>query len=184
MKRSLIVLSILFTMILLNGCISIPTGDGESIGLSKDGVTIKTKDGEETTITGDVDDGSISIQGTDADGNKTSFNSTTSEEIPDDFPDSIPIPKEAVIKMGQASEMGGSHQLTVIYEVENDDIAKYDDLYREYANEGGYEIIVDSDYGDVIQLSAQRDNELLTIMIEATDTGVEVALSLMISAKE
>lgn len=171
-------------MILLNGCISIPTGDGESIGLSKDGVTIKTKDGEETTITGDEEEGSISIQATDADGNKTSFNSTTSEEIPADFPDSIPIPKEAVIKVGQASEMDGSHHFTVVYELENGDIAEYDDLYQEYAKENGYEIIADSDYGDVIQLSAQRDNELLTIMIETTDTGVEVAVSIMVTSEE
>lgn len=177
MKKNTFILPFMFTMILLAGCISIPTGDGDSIKLTKDGVSIKSKDGEEMTVKGNEDGGSISIEGIDGEGDEINFKSTSSEEIPDDFPDSIPIPEDAVITLGQETQMDGMHAFTVFYEVQDDDVEKYGDMYREYVTNSGYEIGLDHFSDDSIQFSSNKDDGMFNFIIEKKDTIITVQLT-------
>lgn len=188
MKRFILMLTVFFTIFVLSGCISIPIGDGDSLKLSKDGMTIKSKDGEETSFSADEQDGSFSVQGTDADGKETDIQIETSGEIPEDFPTDIPIPKEAEITTTNDSTIDGSRMMHVSYVVESGeaDVTKYGDLYRDYIEKMDYEKQVDSDYnGESIQLGAMIDDRTsLQVMVNKDDTDVIVILSYTILAEE
>src|SRR5699024_6833482 len=100
----------------LAGCISIPIGDGNSLKLSKEGVTVKSKDGDETTFGLDEDEdgnvtikgegsdgqelnigvdqesGSINMSGVDEEGEEREFSMEPIDDIPEQLPSDIPIP--------------------------------------------------------------------------------------------
>lgn len=176
---------LLGTMVLLTGCISIPVGGGDSIKLSSDGISIKSKDGSESKMSIDEEEGSFSMEGTDADGEESSFSMDSGQEIPEDFPKEIPIPKGATITSGTNTKIDGTHMVTVSYSIEDDDISKFGDLYHDYAEKAGYEIDYESSYGDGLQMNASKEEtKSFSLMVAKGEDAIDVSLTYTIITEE
>ncbi|WP_217587180.1 hypothetical protein [Lentibacillus saliphilus] len=90
-------------MLLLSGCFNIPIGDGNKLKLSKDGVTVTDKEGQEHSVTVDEDNEQVKVKGFGQDGEEASVTIGNNTEIPDAFPSDIPLPDDA--EVFQASEI-------------------------------------------------------------------------------
>lgn len=91
-KLKLVILP-LSLLIFLSGCFAIPIGDGKKVKLSKDGVTMINEDGEEASISLDTEGGSIHFTGM----GDEEFKLGANLDLPEDFPDNVPIPEDANI---------------------------------------------------------------------------------------
>ena len=131
--------------LLLAGCISIPTGDGGKIKLSKDGMEIENQDGEKSTVNVDNDDGGFSLT-TEGDGNGTevTVNMGTHAKVPDDFPQDIILPSEEFLVMSGFSpkDQDDEHSInsiTLNYQVKGD-FTENKETYDAYLVDNGYEV--------------------------------------------
>ncbi len=116
-KIAILALGLLLVTAISIGCgkLSIPTGDGGSISISKDGeLTVKGKDGE----------GSVSISG--------------DQKLPKGFPSDIPIPKGATIEGSLQAKSNGKNSYTVTLTAKQD-IEELTELYEKYMDKEGYE---------------------------------------------
>ena len=132
MKKLMGLLTITF---LLTGCISIPTGDGGKIKLSKDGVEIKDKDGEKSSISVDAEEGGYSMEFEDG----TSTSAGSHATIPDAFPKDILLPKDGQLLQSGESEYEGRPAYMLTYQVQGD-MTKDAELYHAYLTDNNYEI--------------------------------------------
>lgn len=165
MRKVLLSYFLCLMIIIVSGCISIPTEDGGTVKISKDGLKINTADGEEVLVSLDKDNDSLTIKGTDADGEEGVLNIDMNEggmswtgidgeglefemnagftnEIPDGFPKDIPIPEDAIIFMALTSETIEGTAYTVQYFAEGK-VIDYYDLYRKYVDGLNYDEIDD-----------------------------------------
>lgn len=122
-------------LILLTGCISIPTGDGEKIKVSKDGIEVEGKDGEKANIEVDTEDGGYTFK-TD-DGSLSQIGSHA--EIPEKFPDFILTPPKENIMMAVDSAEGEKVSIMLGFEM-NDDMEAATKKYEQYLIDNGYEV--------------------------------------------
>ncbi len=135
----------LAVMLLLTGCISIPTGDGGKIKLGKGGVEIEGEDGEKSTIDIDSDDGGVSVTtGQDGDGTAVTINMGSHAEIPDEFPQDISLPAKEFLVMTSISPKDrddeyGRNSITLSYQIEGEFIGSLE-MYDKYLVDNGYEV--------------------------------------------
>lgn len=119
---------------LLAGCISIPTGDGEKIKLSKDGLEFEDKEGEKSTISVNSDEGGYSLE-TDGITSNVGANAT----IPNDFPKEILLPKDGQLLISNETDYEGRPAYVLSYKVQGD-MTKDAEDYHDYLTDNGYEI--------------------------------------------
>lgn len=100
MKYSIL---LLFSSILLVGCINIPLGDGNKLKVSKDGITITDNEGDEHTISVDEDKGEVNIDGFGADEDGVNYKHGDNLDPPENFPSDIPLTDDANIMQTNSS---------------------------------------------------------------------------------
>ncbi|WP_438311749.1 hypothetical protein [Sporosarcina sp. FA9] len=79
--------------LLLSGCITIPSGDGGKIKISKQGIEFEDKDGEKANLEMDTDEGGFTVNS--EDGSKVKVGSHA--ELPENFPSDILTPSEGTL---------------------------------------------------------------------------------------
>lgn len=169
MRYVLVALMVGFMLIVATACISIPTGDGGSIKLSKDGATLKTADGEEHSVKVDVNDQSLTYSGVDQDGKSIETSVGLSDELPSVFPANTPIPDGAVLTVVEG-DYDGRKQYIVRYETQGS-VAETYYKYRTFFEQAGYADIIDPSEGQVDEdaymehLSGTGDNHKLMVSI-------------------
>ena len=112
------------TMLVLSGCFSIPLGDGKSMKIGKDGLTFKDEDGAETSITVDKEGQGIKVQSDEED---IDMSVGYGAEIPESFPEDIPLAQDAVIFQSVSSNSGD----WIFYRT-NTDFDELKDAYQNY----------------------------------------------------
>ena len=159
--------SLLFLLavgLLLSGCISIPTGDGGKIKLSKDGVEIEGEDGKKAKIEVDTKEGGATI--TTDDGSTVQMGSHA--EMPKDFPAFILVPAEE--KLVNVTDISNEEKVSfmLVYHLEDsmkDNVQKY----KDYLAENGYEVDV-VELGDrIVSLQAGKGETSLGYQFSGED---------------
>lgn len=152
---------------LLAGCMSIPIGDGKSMKLSKDGIKFKSENGEEQEISfqENEDGASYTVTGTDEEGeaSEVSFGQTT--EIPENFPEEIPVPDDAVVESAMNMDLGEMIQITIYLNAPSEKFDEYAELYRGFGDKTGYEKSVETTQDGFISLSFKREDEVVSVTI-------------------
>lgn len=175
MRLIKISLYLVMLLVITTGCIAIPTGDGGSIKLSKDGVSIKTADGEEASIKVDAKEGSLSFKGKDAEGKEIDYNLSTSNELPKQFPKDIPMPKAAKIVGSHSGSSDGSSVMIVSYEIKGK-VSEYSKIYKDYLQKEGYadvEIMSENDDAETqIVTGRLGDRSFSATVLTSSDAGM------------
>src|SRR5690625_2460982 len=175
MRQIKIGLFFLVMTIFLTGCIKIPIGDGNSLKISKDGLTFSDQDGEESAISIDKNNESFSIS---SDGEEWEGSFGENVSLPDDFPVAdLPIPKEANIISTQKMtfEEGDGSIVIYMYEGEIADLTK---MYVDTFNTNGFVEVEKASLGDVgfTTISAKKNTNIyIGQLIEDTD-HIQVSL--------
>lgn len=174
MKNMLFLLGI---GLLLSGCISIPTGDGGKIKLSKDGVEIEGEDGKKAKIEVDTKEGGSTI--TTDDGSTVQMGSHA--EMPKEFPSEILVPAED--KLINVTDISDEEKVAfmLIYQLDGsmkDNVQKY----KDYLTENDYEIN-ELELGDrIVSLQGSKDGDSLAYQFSGEDG--EYSLSVLYSIKK
>lgn len=158
-------------MIVLTGCIKIPLGDDGSLKLSKDGITVTDKDGKDTTIKADTDDGSFSMSSNEGEEFNMAFGDDL--DVPEDFPvDDLPIPKDAKIVSSQktTTEDGSGEVVIYVYEGIFNELAKF---YESHFEKSGYEAI---ETGSIDSEEDELQSGMWSIKASKNDTNFAVTL--------
>ncbi|QUW22846.1 hypothetical protein JSQ81_04495 [Sporosarcina sp. Marseille-Q4063] len=140
------IMYLLVITLLLTGCISIPTGDGGKMKLSKDGVEIEGKDGEKSSIDLDTDEGGLSITtGDEGEESGVTVNMGSHAEVPDEFPQDISLPTNEFLVMSGTSPKDkddgySRNSITLSYQIEDDDFVESVEMYDKYLVENGFEV--------------------------------------------
>lgn len=163
-------------MLILAGCVTIPTGDGGSISLKKDGLTIQSGDDQQGSIDISVKgDGEMTLSGTDESGQEFKQKVSKKQALPDGFPQDLPIPADVELTVID-SETGKGIQFIVSYTVEGQVIDFYKQ-YRAYVEQAGYATIIDASEGKakadtaLENIMAKSDNKTLSIGMMKKGTG-------------
>lgn len=120
---------------LLSGCISIPTGDGGKIKVSKDGLEVEGEDGEKTSVDVDTEEGGYTIKSDE--GQLTQIGSHA--EIPENFPGFILIPPKENIIMAVDTSEDGKTSIMLAFEM-NGNMDEGTKKYEQYLLDNGYEV--------------------------------------------
>lgn len=179
-RKLMVTAGIMLICVLLTSCISIPTGDGGSLKLSKDGIQVKDGDGTEIKI--DSKDGTLNLRGTDADGKETVIQFDTEEgkmtiesdgeqaeatfnfagfgdvEIPEEFPADIPIADGAIMSSSSKMEDGTEAVLYVSYAVEGGSYADIAAMYEQYMDKQNYQDVMDMSWEGVFSKQGIMQN--------------------------
>lgn len=168
MKKRISMLALVF---LLTGCISIPTGDGGKVKLSKDGLEFEDRDGEKTSVSVDTDEGGYSMDF----GDGTSTKLGTNAEIPDAFPKDILLPKNGDLIL--SSEMNDDEDTTysISYTVEGD-LTKDAEAYKTYLTDNGYEIQEYILGGEVIAYQGTKTTNYLHYQLMGDSDSAEYSI--------
>lgn len=173
MKKWLVGSVFSLAILIFAGCGSIPIGDGGSINMKKDGVTIK---GQQGSIDVSVnDEGEMKLSGTDESGQKFQQKISKEQKLPDGFPQDIPIPEGIELSVVE-SELSEGIQFIISYTVEGKVIDFYKQ-YRDYIEQTGYATIIDASEGnaktdtELENILAKSDGETLTIGLMKSGTG-------------
>lgn len=164
------------TMLIFVGCASIPTGDGGTINMKKDGFTIHSGDDQQGSVDVSVnDDGEMKLSGTDESGQKFEQRVSKGQTLSDGFPQDIPIPEGIELSVIE-SELSEGIQFIVQYSTKGTVIDFYNQ-YREYVEQAGYATIIDASEGNakadtgLENIVAKSDGETLTIGMMKSGTG-------------
>lgn len=160
MKSLLYVLAV---GLVLSGCISIPTGDGGKIKLSKDGVEIEGEDGKKAKIEVDAEEGGSTI--TMDDGSTVQMGSHA--EVPEDFPSEILVPaKEKLINVTELTD-DEKRGYMLIYQLDDsmkDNVIKYKDDLEENAYE-----VNEIEIGETVSLQGSKGESFLMYQFMGED---------------
>lgn len=128
-------LSLLTITSFLSSCVSIPTGDGGKLKISKGGIEVEDKEGEKLAFSLDKDKESYNLDF--GDGNSTQIG--TNIEIPEDFPKDIFLPSNGQLIQSTKTEEGGlpTYVLTFLVEGNHTENRK---LYDDFLKDNGYEV--------------------------------------------
>ena len=118
------------SILLLAGC-SIPLGDGR-LGISTDGINITTDDGEEVNVQLDREGDQITISGEDG-----AFSIGGEVDIPNNFPEDVPIPDDAEVFTGSVIEKDTNVAFTI-----NENAIEIDKLYSDFFYSNNIEIVM------------------------------------------
>lgn len=151
---SAIVLAIFLLMSACGQSATIKTEDG-TIDVSSNGNEVKlTTDKGASTVMSDEGDGTVSLQTTDENGQSQSTQFSESKELPEEFPDSIPMPDGANVTGSIKNTSEGMTSFVVTFDVaiESDELHK---LYADYLKKEGYTDIFDMAQSGVLMLSGK-----------------------------
>lgn len=175
MKKWMSASLISLAMIAVAGCGSIPIGDGGSINIKKDGITINSGDDQNGTVDISVKDGEMILSGSDESGQKFEQKVSKEQKLPDDFPQDIPIPSDIDLTVIE-SEIGEQMQYLVNYSIKGR-VIDYYNQYRQYVEQAGYSQIIDGSEGNAAEdtaienIMAKSDGYSLVIGIMKSGTG-------------
>lgn len=150
MQKAKIIVVLFTSLLLVAGCVSIPTGDGGKLKISKSGLEIEDKDGEKSEMTFDTDEGGYTIE---TDGNVAKAGSNA--EIPKDFPNDILLPKEATLILSNEID-DNSYMLS--YQVEGQMTDEHT-IYADYLNDNGYEVHEINMEDTIISYQGRKEND-------------------------
>lgn len=176
MKQIKIGLFFLLMLIFLTGCIKIPIGDGNSLKISKDGLTVSDSDGEVSTFSIDEDGKSLSVSSGDGEEWQGSFGENI--EISEDFPlKDLPIPEEANIISAQKMSLDEGNGLIVIYTYEGE-IESLSKMYVDNFKQNSFEEIEEASLGDVgfATISTKKNTNTYIVQMIGDDNHIQVSL--------
>ena len=128
----------------------------------------------QTGVDADVDaeSGTVTLRGDE--GEEMTFTADEAGiELPDDFPSAIPVYPEA--RAVQYSEMGEGVQAT--FQVDAT-LAEVRDWYVEQLEDGGWEIQMNTIMQDGGMMSAEREEESLSLILGAEEEGTMIIITL------
>lgn len=160
MKKMRNTISLFAILLLLSGCVSIPTGSGEKISVSKDGVEIEGKDGEKAKIDMDTKDGGYTI--TSGDGDVSQVGSHA--EIPERFPKDILLPDSQKLMLASESlrSQDQNYNSFMLSYTMDDDMEESVEMYHNYLTENGFEVEEFEFTPEMRSLNAEKDGNKLT----------------------
>ncbi|SDQ17326.1 hypothetical protein [Virgibacillus salinus] len=159
-KVVLFILGLSIVTLLLSGCgdddITIPVGDnGDSVSVGGDEgseVKLESEDGESVSV-------------------------SSSQELPEEFPDEIPFPGEyKIISSVQVNE-GDTNGLTVSYLTESMTVDEIMEMYKVFMNDNGYELISEMNMDGINSLSFHNDKLSINSSAVPEDSGIMVNVS-------
>jgi hypothetical protein len=150
--------------------------DGDDGSLS-----ITGENGEEVNVEIDEDGGSSSFSGTDEEGN--TFEMTTGQGVPDDWPDDIPVPPGDAVS-STVMINNGERIITIITEV--DDVAGANEDYVDQLSDAGFEIGSTSSFENDGNSSAftEMTNDAWSVQINSTSDGTNDQMFVSIEVKD
>lgn len=156
----IISLSIICTA-LLAGCINIPLGDGNKMKLSKDGLEFTDADGDKHSIGIDEDEESITMKGFGMDNNEGEGSLTLGgKELPEDFPEEIPLP--STYQIGHSMHSNTNMSVSFYTETGPEEMRQmYEGFFQTYGENVEDEV-----------LGSQADNEIAYSYTGKTDLGL------------
>lgn len=174
-------LALFALIILLSSCIKIPMGDGESLEISKDGLTLSDSDGKESTVSIDKESESIKVSNKDDEEWEGTFGENV--ELPEDFPEKyLPIPEEANIISVQQMDFEDGKGTSVAYVYEGD-IETLSEMYINNFEKNNFEDIEYEAFDDqtsemdFIPISANKaDTTYVAQLIDAGENNAQVTL--------
>lgn len=172
MKRMAIALSSILVLALLAGCGSISLGDGQTLNLSEDGISVTGPDGQSSLKIDGGEDG-IKISVTDEAGE--TMEQTIKTELPAAFPSEIPIPDEAY-DIVSIDSSDASVNIIVSYKMKAT-VHEYYNVYRAYMTGAGFELVADASQGKadpdtkLENFLGKRGDETLSIGVMVSGTG-------------
>lgn len=183
MIRNKLLKMLFLTIILgmLTSCISIPIGDGKKVKLSRKGVTISSKDGEDISAKVDEKDGSFSIKGKDEGGKDIDINLGLNKKLPEELPKDFPIPKGAVVEYVNRSSIGDEKMIATIFNLSDlkDDLEAYHDKVLDYFNNNGHEITSDQiAYGQGSIIATDEENNIFYMITYSAGDQDDPVLSI------
>lgn len=160
------VLPFIAMVFLLTGCITIPTGDGEKIKISKDGLEFQGEDGSSSKIEVDHEKGGHTI--TTDDGSTSKIGSHA--EVPAEFPKEIVKPDDKYLMMATDLSEGddGKYAVMLVYEM-TDDKDAHIESFRTYLKNSGYEVNELELGPDIHSIQGQKEESYLTYQFMSAD---------------
>ncbi len=159
-KVVLFILGLTIITLLLSGCgddeVTIPVGDnGDSVSVGGDEgseVKLESENGESVSV-------------------------SSSQELPEEFPEEIPFPGEyKIISTVQVNE-GDTNGLTISYVTESVNVDEIMDMYKAFMNENGYELVSEMNMNGINSLSFHNDKLSINTSAVPEDSGVMVNVS-------
>lgn len=137
MRKFMTLFSFALMIFLLTGCVTIPTGDGDKIKISKDSIEFQGEDGSTSKIEVDQQEGGHTITTDDGSTSKIGAHA----EVPEDFPKEILKPEDQYLMLvtDLASSENREYAVMLAYELSDDKEANID-KYRKHLEDNGYEV--------------------------------------------
>src|SRR5690625_1004391 len=146
MKKIRVLIFSLFLAILLTGCIKIPVGDGETLEISKDGLTFSDKEGKESSIDFDKEGETLSVSTGDGEEWTTSLGGDV--DLPEDFPvNELPLTSDAIILTHHSSSADGTDAGTLIY-YSKEEFETVANMYQNHFEATGFDDVKKETYGE------------------------------------
>lgn len=158
LHKVIVSITIVCIVLVMSACssiqeeISIPTGENNT------SVTISKNEDDEVTHTF-----------IDEDGTKTT--TTTHIKLPVEFPDYIPIPKEAEVVSAADSKTDGNEAVIVQLVAEGEDIQPLVDMYSTFWKEHDYEVLNEISSEVRYTSTGRKGDEMIMINIMVYDPG-------------
>lgn len=180
MKKKRLVLMMVLVSSLLVGCGT--KKETNNVKITPGEVKVETKEGEKAIIkTGKDGEGTIKIEGEDADGNKKNIEFFSDAKLPDDFPKEIPIPKKAEILTSNKVLTDEGQMLQVVYEINEKEmnLEAVTQLYRDFLTKNDYKIELEMTVNEMMQITATKEEKtFFQISIAQEDQLINVSLTL------
>ncbi|MHA6259728.1 hypothetical protein ACXYMX_07390 [Sporosarcina sp. CAU 1771] len=171
MRKLKFIFSLMLISFVLSGCITIPTGDGGKIKVSKDGVEIEGEDGKKGKIDLDTKDGGSTI--TTDDGTKIQMGSDV--EISTKVSSEILLPDaDKAISFLESSDEE-KDQYSITYKLE-DSMKDNVQIFKDYLAENNYEVEVVEPFDTAVSLQARKDNVFLMYQFMGEDGEYSLAV--------
>lgn len=179
MKKRFLVWYVLLISSFLVGCGTKQNTD--KVKVNQDGIKVETKEGEKATIkTGKDGEGTIKIEGEDAEGNKTNIEFASDSKLPSDFPKEIPIPKKAEVLNATSVTTDEGKFLQVVYEISTKEMdgTAIKELYKTFFVENNYKIELEVTMDEVVQMTATKDEKTALQVYIAQEENQLIQVSL------
>ena len=134
--------------------------------------TIELQDGSKATV--QEDDEGVTVQGTTEDGEKYEVRVGTKAEVPEDFPDDVPVHPEAKVE-GAMSMPGKGQMLTFGTKSAPDEVYRF---YKDGLAEQGWTIEADMNFGGQHMMSGRKGERMASVQVmEGDEGGTRVVLT-------
>lgn len=162
LTRSTIAAVLLLIMSACGQSATLKTDEG-NIEVSSNGNEVKlTTDKGASTVLTEGENGSVSVQTTDENGQSQSTQFSESKELPEGFPDSIPMPDGVNVTSSIKSTTDGMNSFIVTFdaEISSEELHK---LYADYLKKEGYTDLFDMAQDDVLMLTGKLNTSSFSL---------------------